>query len=56
MQFSYQGVIYSFGSAPTWVRHSIRLLTSRWGTDLTNAQPFAIHKALDLGRRFGSTA
>lgn len=49
------GTTYNFSGSPKFVRHAIRLITDRWGFDLTNVPAFVQHKANDLGRRFAAT-
>jgi hypothetical protein len=48
------GRSYSFANSPKFVRHAIKLIVDKWGSDLSNAQAFVKHKAYDLAVRFGT--
>jgi hypothetical protein len=45
---------YDFFTAPRFVQHQIRLLTSKWGTDLDAHTPVCVRfKARLLARKYG---
>jgi len=54
-------VEYEMQNAPKAVQHAIRLLTDRWGTDLSDDRPatetrvptFVCHAARELAQRWG---
>jgi hypothetical protein len=48
------GRVYDFSNSPAFVKHAIKLITDRWGTNLANAAAYVQHAANDLGRRFGT--
>lgn len=54
MQVTVFNRTFNFTNSPPFVRHAIKLITAKWGTNLFRAQKCVQLKAYNLGRLFGA--